>query len=66
MHGAAHGESSCRSRRVQGGVWLTIIAHRFEISIAGGVKKMVRGPTPRGFFHVFAYIMCFVFQPTGE
>ena len=31
-------------------------SHGVEISIAGGVRKMVRGPTPRRFF--FFYISC--------
>ena len=30
-----------------------------EISIAGGVTKMVRDPTPKRFFFFF-YIKCFV------
>ena len=41
--------------------------HGVEISIAGGVVEMVRGPTPRlFFFFFFSYIMCFVLIDYGE
>ena len=43
MGGAAHGECWCNSLRVRGGGWVTMISHGVEISIAGGVRKMVRG-----------------------
>ena len=37
-------------------------SHGVEISITGGVRKMVRDPAPKHFFFSFSYIMCFVFN----
>ena len=31
-------------------------SHGVEISIAGGVRKMVRDPTPKGFFFFFFFL----------
>ena len=41
------GGGGCSSLRVLGGGWVTMNSHGVEISIAGGVVEMVRGPTPR-------------------
>ena len=44
-----------------------MIYHDVEISIAGGVEEMVRGPTPRRcffFFFFFFYIMRSLFLGT--
>ena len=37
------GGGGCSSLRVHGWMWLTMISHGDEISIAGGVEEMVRG-----------------------
>ena len=34
-----------------------MISHSVEISMAGGVRKMVRGPTARRFFFFFFYFL---------
>ena len=36
------GGGGCSSLRVRGGGWVTMNSHGVEISIAGGVRKMVR------------------------
>ena len=41
------GGAGCSSLSVLGGGWVTIKSHGVEISIAGGVRKMVRDPTPK-------------------
>ena len=49
------------SLRVQGGGWVTMNSHGVEISIAGGVRKMVPDPTPKRFFFFFLYqVLCFI------
>ena len=45
----------CSSRRVRGGGWATMISNGVEISIAGGVRKMVRSPTSKRFFFFFFF-----------
>ena len=57
--GTRVGRGWCSSLTVRGGVWVMMNSHGVEISIAGGVRKMVRDPTPKCFF--FFYIMCFDF-----
>ena len=61
----------CSSRRVL--VQLTESAwwwmgdddsHGVEISIAGGVRKMVRDPTPKRFFFTFFFFLFFFFLLT--
>ena len=47
----------CSSLRVRGGGWVTMKSHGVEISITGGVRKMVHSPTLRRFFFSFFYIM---------
>ena len=47
----------CSSLRVRGGGWVTMKSHGVEISIAGGVRKMVCVPTPKRFFFTF-FISC--------
>ena len=37
-------------------------SHGVEISIAGGVRKMVRGPNPMRFLFFFLYPPCIVFR----
>ena len=59
--GAAHGECWCSSMRVRGGGWVTMNSHGVEISIAGGVRKMVRVPTPTHFLF-FLYHAFIVFR----
>ena len=49
------GGGGCSSLRVLGGGWVTMKTHGVEISIAGGVVEMVRGPTPRRFFFFFFF-----------
>ena len=39
-------------------------SHGVEISIAGGVRKMVRDPTHKRFFFFFFYIMRLLFLGT--
>jgi len=58
--GAADGQCWCRSLRVRGWWMLTKNSHGMEISIAGGVEKMVRFPNPMPFFSSFFFFMCFV------
>jgi len=38
---------------------LTINSHRVEISIAGCVEEMVRGPNPMSFVHFFFFFHFF-------
>ena len=49
------GWGGCSLLRVQGGGLVTRNSHGVEISITGGVRKMVRDPTP-GFVFFFLYI----------
>ena len=57
----------CSSRRVlvqlteSAGWWMgDVDSHGVEISIAGGVRKMVRaGPTPKRFFFFISCVHCF-------
>ena len=37
-----------------------MIFHGVEISIAGGVRKMVPDPTPRGLFFCFFHLTMFI------
>ena len=53
------------SLRVRGGMWLTMISHGVEISIAGGLRKMVRAQRLGGFcLFVFSRIMRSLFLGT--
>ena len=55
MGGAAHGECWCSSLRVRGGGWVTMNSPGVQISIAEGVREIVRDPTPRRFFFFLFY-----------
>ena len=62
--GVRVGSVWCNSMRVRGGGWVTINSHVVEISIAGGVRKMVRGPTTRRF--LFFFLSCALYFNYGE
>src|ERR1700712_2876397 len=54
------GGGGCSSPRVRGWMWLTMISHSVEISIAGGGEDMVRGQIPCPFFFLFkSFNICF-------
>ena len=42
-----------------GGGWVTMNSNGVEISIAGGLRKMVRDPTPKQFFFFFLFFVSF-------
>ena len=45
----------CSSLRVLGGGWATMNSHGVEISIAGGVREMVRAQLRGGFFFFYQF-----------
>ena len=47
------------SLRVRGGGWVTMKSHSDEISITGGVRKMVRGQLLDSFFFLFFFFFFF-------
>jgi len=58
--GAAHSECGCSSLRVRWWWMLTINSHGVEISIAGCVEEMIRGPNLLPFFEFFSFFFFFV------
>ena len=46
---------------MRGGVWLTMISHGVEISIAGGVRKMVRAQLLGGLFFSFFFVFIILY-----
>ena len=65
MDGAAHGVLLQLTESA--GWWMgDDDSHGFEISIAGGVRKMVRAPTARRFFFLFLFFISVLILFTAE